>query len=345
MLQPLASDLQLKRVLASYDVAAESFETVTAGLIHRSLFLRDGQNQRIAVAQRLHPAFAPSVNTDIHAVTKHLQATGIPSPSIIPTVNNQLCVMVDDHCWRLLTYVDGTSLSTIDNPVQAHAAGMTLGRFHQALTTLTHTFVFRRENVHNTSFHLTRLQDAIAKHNTFPSFGPLAHDIVQAANHLPTIHSAPNRILHGDPKLSNILFDNPTRQLAICLVDFDGVGTHSIAYELGDALRSWCTCGPQDQPKLSLELTRASLQGYRSTQNDLIPAEINSIIPALETVCVELAARFCVDIIEDHYFAWDETHYSSRAEHNTARAAGQLFLAQTVAKHRSVLEEIVCNIF
>jgi hypothetical protein len=69
--------------------------------------------------------------------------------------------------------------------------------------------------------------------------------------------------------------------------------------------------------------------GARST-----PEELASVVLGLETVCVELAARFCVDFFEDRYFGWDPARFSSRRAHNLVRAHGQLALSRSVREHR-----------
>jgi hypothetical protein len=44
---------------------------------------------------------------------------------------------------------------------------------------------------------------------------------------------------------------------------------------------------------------------------------------AMRTICLELAARFLIDIVHDDHFGWDSTLYTSRADHNFARAKAQ----------------------
>ena len=65
------------------------------------------------------------------------------------------------------------------------------------------------------------------------------------------------------------------------------------------------------------------------------PLERQAVVIGLETVCVELAARFCVDIFDDRYFGWDASRYPSRRAHNEVRARGQLALATSVRQQRA----------
>ena len=65
------------------------------------------------------------------------------------------------------------------------------------------------------------------------------------------------------------------------------------------------------------------------------------IVVGLETVCVELAARFCVDAFDDAYFGWDPSRFPSRRAHNLVRARGQLALGRAVRAARAEATDIV----
>jgi len=82
------------------------------------------------------------------------------------------------------------------------------------------------------------------------------------------------------------------------------------------------------------------LAGYAAAAGDWIePIEIRAILPATETIIVELAARFCADAFNENYFGWDATRFASRSEHNEVRAAGQLSLARSFAAQREDLSD------
>ena len=321
------ADAELRWVLRQYALPVASFTPISTGLVHRSYFLRDALNQPLAVAQRLHPIFTDAVNIDVDAVSSYLTRQGVAAPTLIRSRSGSRSVAVNGHRWRILRYLSGVALEQF-NTAQARSAGATLGHLHRVLSGLRHEFVFYRE-VHNTAAHLQSLKNHVIGGGQHTATA-LGRDILAGAAKLPPLPMMPRRILHGDPKRSNLLFHTAQPNRAYCFIDLDGVGHHKIAYELGDALRSWCDNGTDADPEFSPELFRAALTGYRS-ENDIAQNEAQSVVISLRTVCIELAARFCTDAFEDQYFGWDPTRYKSRVAHNLARAHGQLALATKVA--------------
>ena len=110
-----------------------------------------------------------------------------------------------------------------------------------------------------------------------------------------------------------------------------------MAFELGDAMRSWCNPRGEDAGSVTLDLAifTAAIAGFRSEADALLSADERvSIVYGLETVCVELAARFAVDAFDDRYFGWDPARFPSRRVHNLVRAKGQLALGLAVRDAR-----------
>src|SRR5690606_33668441 len=165
----------------------------------------------------------------------------------------------------------------------------------------------------------------------------LARRILDAGARLAPHGDLPQRATHGDLKVSNVRFAAGPEVAARCLIDLDTLGRQTVAYELGDALRSWCNPVGEDTtaPAFDLDRYAAALRGYAAGAAGLLePGEIEAIVRGVETVCVELAARFCVDVFDDRYFGWDPERFASRRHHNLVRALGQLALARAVADRR-----------
>ena len=304
------------------------------GLINATYAVRVG-GVPVAVLQRLHPVFAAEVNHDIDAVTTHLAARGLVTPRLVRARSGDPFVHDHGRVWRALTWVDGVTVHRVPDPSWAEAAGELVGRFHLAVSDLVHDYTFVRAGVHDTAAHLARLRAAVEADGDDEARA-LGHEVLAAAAALPAMPVLPRRHCHGDLKISNVMFVVPPVR-AHSLVDLDTVGLGTIAFELGDAMRSWCNPHGEDAAAVGFELPifEAAIRGFVRVAGSVVsPEERASIVTGLETVCIELAARFAVDVFRDEYFGWDADRFPSRRAHNLVRARGQLALGHAVRAAR-----------
>jgi Ser/Thr protein kinase RdoA (MazF antagonist) len=341
------------RVLPQFPVSASArVEPLGRGLINQTFLVvetpTDGAPGRRFVLQRVSPLFPAAIHANIAAVTAALAHAGVTTPMLVPTHDARVCLQLDGDApsvWRLMTHVPGVSFDVVASPAQARAAGTLIARFHGALDDLPHAFVGLREGVHDTARHLDRLRRAVADHPSHRLIGavvPVAARILAAAAALPPLPALPARICHGDLKLNNVLFAGaapPARDQAVCLVDLDTVGPLALAFELGDAWRSWCNDSGEDQPEaaLNLEIFAASLDGYREgRRRSLGGDERRALLLGPEWISLELAARFAADALTESYFGWDPDRFAGRGEHNLVRARGQLSLHEAFVATRAI---------
>lgn len=338
-----------KRVLPAFGLSSiVAVAPLGGGLINAS-FVVDGPTGRL-VLQRVNPIFSPDIHRNIGAVTSALRLAGLVTPELVPTADGQQFLRLGTatpSMWRLLTYVGGVSFDVVAGPVQAHAAGGLVARFHAALDGLRHEFEGTRAGVHDTVRHLDHLRSTLASqrdHRLYAQVAPLGEAIFAAAAALPALPDLPPRICHGDLKFNNLLFegpDAPARDRAVCLVDLDTVGPMALAFELGDAWRSWCNRSGEDNEHadLDLEIFAASLDGYRigyrgGTGRDLTSDERRALLLGPDWISLELSARFAADALGESYFGWNPALFATRGEHNLLRAKGQLSLHDALVQSR-----------
>jgi aminoglycoside phosphotransferase (APT) family kinase protein len=153
--------------------------------------------------------------------------------------------------------------------------------------------------------------------------------------------------VHGDLKISNILFDEQTGE-ARALLDLDTMAYLTIPIELGDALRSWCNPAGEDSDRATFraDVFEAAVRGYGGSAGALLTVEEReALVLGAETISLELAARFCADALQESYFGWNPQKFASRRLHNLARAASQLAVASSIRLQRGSLEQVVRSAF
>jgi len=328
-------------VLAAWGWQAAEIAELPGGLINATCVVRFG-GEPVAVLQRLHPVFGAEVNLDIEAVTSHLAARGLTTPRLLRTRDGRAWHEHAGRVWRALSWVDGTTVHAVPDPDWAEAGGMLVGQFHRAVLDLSHDYVFARAGVHDTAAHLARLADHIAAGGDAEAID-LGREILDVVRGLPAMPHVPPRHCHGDLKIGNLLFAAPPVR-GVCLVDLDTIGLSTMAFELGDAMRSWCNPHKEDAGRVTFDLAifAAAIRGFRAVADATVTAdEKTAIVVGLETVCFELAARFAIDVFRDEYFGWDPARFPSRRAHNLLRAQGQLALGLAVRAARRDALDIV----
>lgn len=334
-------------VLARFDgFEGASFRLTGNGLINQT-YLVEAKGGRKAIFQRLHPIFAPTVNQDIDGVTRHLAAKGMATPLLVKASDGSLSIPDGEGGnWRALTFVEGQCFDRLETPVQAREAGALVARFHVALSDYSRPFVHVRPGVHVLSRHLKTLEDAVAGHGghrLFDQVAPLADELLQAAGSMPDFSPMPDRTIHGDLKISNLMFRDGKGH---CLIDLDTMATQKWVFEMGDALRSWCNRSSEDDPGAHVDegLFQGAVEGYLGALKGTgFPSveETSAWVEGLAYICLELSSRFLADALNETYFGFDASRYPARGEHNLQRFRGQWSLFHDVRRRQAALEAVV----
>jgi Ser/Thr protein kinase RdoA (MazF antagonist) len=297
--------------------------------------------------QRVNPLFDAAVQEDIVGITAHLRAQNIQTISLIPTRDSAPYLQHQGYVWRKMHFIHGTNFERITRAAQAFEAGRVLAEFDRGVSTYPRPLHNRRPNVHVLSRHLAALdaaRSAHAVHRDFEAIEHLADAVWAEAAKLHDFPAGPERLVHGDPKISNILFNDDT---AICLIDLDTLTMMPLVYELADALRSWCNTADEDSPdaSFSLEFCSAACEGFASNADAPNPTLARSLASATYAIAIELAARFCTDAFNENYFGWDSKRFGSASEHNRARCQSQLNLARDIFAQRDKMLAITARAF
>ncbi|MBU0967883.1 MAG: aminoglycoside phosphotransferase family protein [Proteobacteria bacterium] len=258
----------------------------------------------------------------------------------------------DESCWRVLHFIAGCrSFDTVRSGFQAREAGLALGRFHRLISDLPPS------RLHDTlpGFHITPLYlaqyDRVAAASARKDSADIrfCHDFIARRRALAHVLEDAGkegklfrRPIHGDPKLSNILFDEQTGR-AVSLIDLDTVKPGLIQYDIGDCLRSCCN-GPGEEGPLPVffdtELCREILQGYVAEADSfLTPHDYDYFYAGARLIAFELGLRFFTDYLQgDVYFK------ALFPAQNLERALVQFSLTESIEKQEREINSIIGDI-
>lgn len=333
-------------ILEQYDLDPDSIQHLNVGLINQSFAVRRSSGDE-CILQRVNGIFSTTVNDDIDAVTRHIHSKGLTTPLLIPSKAGNRYVTDDGQVWRLLSRIRGETHESVRTDTEATEAGRILGSFHQALNDFAEPLSSSRPPVHDLDRHLKFLRataQAQDNHQALMDVTAVSEQIFEMEASMMPLPKTPDRLVHGDPKISNVIFD---QRRAVCLIDLDTIGRTQVALELGDALRSWCNPVGEDSPEASFSIERfhAALQGYRRGAPGLLSTdEWNCVPDATLSIALELAARFAADALNESYFGWDPKRFSSASQHNLARASAQLELAKSIARQLPAMHEFIVTL-
>jgi len=315
----------IRLILRQYNIGT-ILETkpVSIGLIHKTFSIKTNKGQYII--QRLHPILASSgTANDFFNVTQLLNAKGFRSPRCVKTKKGGILANDKGVKWRLQTKLSGKTFDHLTTPALAKEAGRIYGAFHRTIDLAQ--FEFHSPLVlHESKKVYAHFCDVLKKFKSSPLLKDVNAEIKIIKKEFSRYFlpdNLPQHVIHGDPKISNILFSGSK---AVAVIDLDTCQRQNLLVELGDAFRSWCGKREDDPHNtFSLPFFEASWKGYINGSKGLLNKREISLVPkAIGLIILELACRFLSDYFEDNYFGWNEEQYSSRRSHNIARCRGQL---------------------
>ncbi len=322
---------RLSSILGRFPIPAPvGVKRFGTGLINHTYWVRTGEEQ--FVLQRLHEIVSTEALEDMRIVTAHLAERGMRVPNLMRTGDGQIVVRGDGGGrWRLYPFIAGRIFDAIESNEMAMEAGRIVGEMHRHLRGLSLEPKGSIEHFHDTGYVLDRLRGIVTK---LP--GAIRHIAEDVLTTVPGIILTEDtalerkQVIHGDLKISNILFDEAGR--AVGIIDFDTIMRHFRAIDLGDSLRSWCNRTSEDDPQATFDVGtfRAAMIGYgRGWGAPVREDEKRIFLRATIQITYELASRFLIDVVCDNYFGYRKP-YTSRRAANIARALGQYHLAKTI---------------
>ena len=339
---------------AQLAIARQFAETVTGlsplgnGLINDTFLVSTASSP--FVLQRINRTVFPKpeqIMTNLARLNQHLeQKPGkLKIPALIKTTGKQDFYR-DAHgdYWRALEFIGHTeSLETITHIDQARQTGFALGHFHRLVSDLNPALL------HDTlpGFHIA--PGYLSRYHQIVTQAPVQADaesrycagFIAGFQHLADeLETAKQqgllalRVIHGDPKLNNFLFDRRNQKI-VSIIDLDTVKPGLVHYDIGDCLRSCCHNQATDE--FDLALCAALLSSYLSEVDAFFSGhDYHYVYAAIRLIPFELGLRFYTDYLEgDRYFK------VTQPGQNLQRAVGQFRLCESIMAQESAIQSLI----
>lgn len=308
------------------------------GGLCNSTFLVESADQEKFVLQKLHHVITPEIIESEHDVCEFLQEEkGWQMPLPLISVSHKPYVALGDKFFRAYRYIEGQNISEM-SAAKAKEVGELLAKFHADLSYFPDQHISSIPDFHDTQLYMDRLRD---KETLFKNRSKEEKDLFLAlltswedkrTENVPTME----QVIHGDARLQNFLEGKNGTPLT--LIDGDTFMKGSVFIDVGDLLRSINCDDTQEVALLDDDKTKALIDGYASASGKDTSDFYKGCINGYKNICLELAARFMNDIIDDCYFGWDNSRYASRAENNFVRARCQYRVYEHACKMEKIYE-------
>jgi Phosphotransferase enzyme family len=277
-------------------------------------------------------------------------------PHVLLTQDEQdYCIDPTGSFWRAISYIDGSySLDAIQNLEHAREVGFALGTFHRLIGDLPpEKLVDTLEGFHITPRYLSHYEEVLANQNNqnnadkSPEVQYCLQFIRDRSAWAHVLEDAkandklPLRLMHGDPKVNNVMIDTITQQ-AVSMIDLDTVKPGLVHYDIGDCLRSGCNPLGEETDRLASvcfesDLCQAILQTYLAETGEFLTQhDYEYIFDAIRLITFELGLRFFTDHLAGNVY-FKVTH----PEHNLTRALVQFKLVESIEAQEATIRNII----
>jgi hypothetical protein len=310
------------------------------------------------IHQRLNQEVFPNVEllmANVRRVSEHLvrkleanDTGGFEPLNLIPTTLGENYANTPSGAWRTFVFIRNTSsYDRCSGPNQAFEAGRAFGWFQAQMRDLPAGELGETlPQYFSSPYRYQQFQAALesADHGRKST----AWEAIEFARQRETMVAViareldrgalPTRVVHGDTKLNNILFDDTTGK-AKGIVDLDTCMAGYSLYDFGDLVRFTAATSAEDEQDLTrvgtdLELYRALAEGYLSAAGEfLLPAEVELMPFAARLVTFTIGLRFLAD-----HLAGDVYFKIERPGHNLDRARVQFEMVRFMEQHETEMQ-------
>ena len=342
--------------LAAYKLAGEPFEVLPHGNghIHGSWRVTLDSGTRFLLQRINEDVFrdVAALMENVERVTEHLAEAGAArSLALVKTAGGESWHRDrDGRVWRLFPFLEGTRSAEVARSTQETLeAARAFGAFQRRMMSLPGPRL--RETLpgfHDTARRFRALREA-AELDRVNRAAEARREIDFAlerewmAEVIPRA-GLPERIVHNDTKLNNVLMDDRTGRWA-CVIDLDTVMAGASVHDFGDMARTMTCAAAEDErdvTKIGVELPlfEALTRGYWESAGEFLErAEVDMLVFSGRLMTLETGVRFLTDSLSgDTYY---RTH---RAGQNLDRCRAQFALLRSMEEQEAAMERVAREI-
>lgn len=309
--------------------------------------INEGDNTLQFILQKINHHIFKKPEVIMHAievVNQHLQEANYQYEILetVPNLEGQLLSRDDNQdYWRMTKFIPDTYCVTkVTDKSQAYEAAKTLSVFYSKILDLNPELI--ESSIPGFIDFEKRINDyKKALEKASEERKNEAYEEVSFVNeylNLPEVFiqnqkngNFPLRIVHADPKISNVLFDNHTHK-GRSVIDLDTLMPATILYDFGDMVRSYTNLKEEDDPNpenvFSKEYYDAVKEGFLShTSKSLTETEKENLDYAGQVVVFIQAVRFLTDFLDG-----DQYYKIKYPTHNLDRTKNQINLLKELLK-------------
>jgi len=256
----------------------------------------------------------------------------------------------DGNFWNLMRFIqDSRVYLRTPNAKVAHEAGKAFAGFLRDTEDLDpSTLVETIPRFHSMSLRFDQFDEAYSRANRKRigqsqeqvAFANSVREEIQGLERRVIAGEIPLRVTHNDTKISNALFSDTDE--ALCVIDLDTVMKGVVHYDFGDAVRTICNMGEEDEQDLSrvgfdMGYFDSFVNGFLAESGlRLEESEIEGLAFSSKVMTFIVGLRMLTDYLNnDVYF---DTAYET---HNLVRAKSQFRLVELIGERLPEMERIV----
>ncbi len=279
-------------------------------------------------------------------------------PRIVPCRNGQdYFIDKDGGFWRALTLIASASSYEIAQGAEhAREVGTVLGQFHRVISTMnplslrdtlpgfheTPSYLAQYDEVIQTPSAQELIKDSMEV-RTLVKFVEERREFAYVLENALAAGELETRLIHGDPKVSNIMIDDDTGK-GTSIIDLDTAKPGLIHYDFGDALRSLCNREGEETKDIGkvsfdLDLCEAFVRGYIAyAKGFLTENDKKYLYDSIRLITFELGLRF----FQDH-LAGNVYFKVKSPEQNLHRAKIQFKLCESIETRKRQIKGVLAS--